>query len=307
MLSNWCRQKGLYDEMFGFFDRLAEIDDEHPVFRKFVGEMATVIDYRGYRAGIPLDGGKLDELLNRMSRSGPTLRAVGGELIRRQPRNAACEALVKALESKQEPLNLVAIELAARLTDEATLEPLIGCALLSTRPTVREAARSALNRFEHDGIIYPFLRALRSKNDGLREHALMGLAGLADLRTAGSLISHLGALSDGSASSASRRAHTFNGSQHAVVNGFDAQVANSAAIAKPIISVVQEGVVLDVNLLGTSPGRIDRRRAPAHGREERRLTAKVLKTVTGQDYGEDVVLWLEWWKNNKARILGSSR
>ena len=87
------------------------------------------------------------------------------------------------------------------------------------------------------------------------------------------------------------------GSQTSAVTDFDTQVASGAVIADPIVSVIQDGTLLDVNVLGTGSRGIRR--------DERKTIVHVLKTVTGVSYGDDYLLWKEWWNNNRQEILGA--
>ena len=70
----------------------------------------------------------------------------------------------------------------------------------------------------------------------------------------------------------------------------------SAAIADPIVSVIQDGVLLDVNVLGVSPGRLI-------FKDERKVISNVLKNITGMNYGEDYLMWKQWWLNNREKIV----
>jgi hypothetical protein len=37
------------------------------------------------------------------------------------------------------------------------------------------------------------------------------------------------------------------------------------------------------------------------------MTYRVLKSITGVDYGDDYLLWKGWWKNNREKLLKNSR
>ena len=73
------------------------------------------------------------------------------------------------------------------------------------------------------------------------------LAMFNDQRAAGALISNL---APAGGSPGSQRAHIYAGNITSAVTGFDTNVANSAAIASPIISFIQDGTLLDINVLG---------------------------------------------------------
>ena len=99
-----------------------------------------------------------------------------------------------------------------------------------------------------------------------------------------------------SLSPGSQRAHIYAGNITSAITGFDTNVANSAAIASPILSYIQDGALLDINVLGCVHYRTILK-------DERIRTTNVLSSITGLDYGDDFVLWNAWWQNNREKIL----
>ena len=126
-------------------------------------------------------------------------------------------------------------------------------------------------------------------------NALEGLSRLGDMRAAGAIISNLAPSSGGGSGKVGRRAHIFVGSQKAALTGFEPAVASSSAAAAPIVSILQEGVLLDVSVYGI---------VQSVDKKEQRMIAEVLKKLSGVDYGTDYILWKEWWYNNKKKIFG---
>jgi len=295
-LARWCRQKGCYKEMFELYDRLVKINPENRDLISFINDMSISIRYDGLDSKILLSTDEGRRLINKLNISGPTFREIGKKIISSYPRERKLAILMHGLKSSIKMTQILSIELLSRFTPKEALEPIIGCAILSKKEDVRIAAVKALNCYEVDGIIYPFIRALKSKYKTYRLNALDAIANFKDPRAAGALISNLGSSKGGTPTG--RRGNIFIGGQHSVVTGFDVNVATAAAIAKPRVSIIQDGVVLDVNILGVSPGAYY-----VIKKKERALTAKTLKTVTGQDYGDDYLLWNEWWNKNQARIF----
>ena len=40
---------------------------------------------------------------------------------------------------------------------------------------------------------------------------------------------------------------------------------------------------------------------------ERRFVRRALVKLTGEDLGDDAVVWSKWWKENKERLLADTR
>lgn len=288
MLARWCRQKGLYDEMFQHYDRLGP---EGAEFKAFVHEMAHTMDYREFNPSNRLSAKKGFALLKRMATSGPTCSAIGTELFKGMPEEMAGKVLEQGMRSTDARTRLTAIELAALTAPRASLERLIQIAIYERRQDVREAAVKALLYYEHDGIVYPFVRALKSRNKTYRLNAMDALALFRDARTAGALIANLRS----TGTSRTPRSHIYSGTITSAVTGFDTVVATGAAAASPRVSLIQDGVLLDAGVAVVT--------RPAVGKSEKKRIAEVLRSITDLDYGDDYLLWNEWWKNNKSRIL----
>lgn len=236
-------------------------------------------------------------LLQKTAGSPPALAKIGESILLGMAPEILTDVLIKSLKAPKEKVQIKAIDLLARLTPEKGIIPLIKICIYSRNNRVRESAQRALTGFEHEGIIYPFLKVLKSNTKTYRMNALSSLAMLKDPRTAGALIANLGpSRSVASRNSSARSAHIYVGNITSAVTDFDAEVATSAAIANPKVSLIQDGVLLDVTMLGTSS-------RPLRSISERRITARTLKSITGMDYGNDYLLWKEWWKNNRGKIL----
>ncbi len=294
-LAWWCRQKGLYEEMFEVYDLILETSPEDPDLTEFIYEMALNIQYRGFEARTLHTEKSGFLLLKKTAACGPTLQMIGKAILAALPSEMFNDILVKGLKGPKEEVQLLSIDLLARRTPEKGIKPLIRLAIYSHKGRLREEAARALTQFQHDGIIYPFLRALKSNSRTYRMNALAGLAILKAPRTVGAIVANLGAATPATGPSP-RRAHIYSGTITSAVTGFDAQVATSAAIASPKISLISDGVLLDVGVLSTHTRKGFRR-------DERQLTSQVLHKVTGIDYGEDYLLWRQWWLNNRQRLL----
>ncbi|KAA3609016.1 MAG: hypothetical protein DWQ01_10565 [Planctomycetota bacterium] len=80
--------------------------------------------------------------------------------------------------------------------------------------------------------------------------------------------------------------YTFFGRQITIVGDFDVEVAQAAAIADPIVNVIQEGVALQVRVLGTHMVR---------------TLVNSLQRVTGANPGPRAEDWLRWYREQQAK------
>lgn len=300
-LAWWCRTKGLYSEMFDLLDRVAAIDPLDGSVEKFVGQMVGTIDYGAFRAlSYQANPAEVRELLRASAKAGPTLARIGEGILSRVPEDVAAPVLVRQINSGKKDDRHAAMRVCRTMKPQSALEPLIRTALFDRSDEARGLALDALSAYNNRNIINPFVTALRLESNRYRMNALDGLERLNDQRVSGVLISGLapvnspastGGIKDGT------RAHIFVGNQKAAVTGFDTQIAQSAAIANPVISTLQEGVVLDVKIFGVA--------IYNYSASERRRIGKVLTHLNGVDHGMDVNLWKEWWDRNKKKILAA--
>ena len=96
---------------------------------------------------------------------------------------------------------------------------------------------------------------------------------------------------------AAPRGSVFVGTQRAYVQGYAARVGNSAAIADPIIGVVQEGATLDARVLGAS--------GATQG--ESLAVRAALQRITGARPGNTVRSWEQWWREHRDDWRAPSR
>jgi hypothetical protein len=295
-LALWCQEKGLYTEMFSLYDKVAERNPGDPGFRSFVYDMSLRIDYRGFCAKHTLSINEGIRLHKKMVRSAPTLKRIGEILLLNLETRDLTQVLIKGLASSSEPMLLSAIAMAAMIKPPDVLEPLIGITLFNRKEKVRAAALNALVTYQHDGIIYPYLRALKSKIRTHRYNALAALEKFNDARAVAALISNLDSTPR---SAGSQRANIYVGTVTSAVTGFETAVAQGAAIASPTVSLIRDGALLDVNVLGCATYTYIR---PA----ERSRIAQVLHSITGVDYGKDYLLWKGWW-DSRANTTNPKR
>jgi len=301
-LAWWCRTKGLYDEMFEFLDKALSIDPQTEAAQKFIAEMVDSIDYKAFRA-LPHLGGpdpQLD-LFRASASSGRTLARIGEGILSRLPEEMVTSMLLRHILSGKEGDRFFALRVCRTLKPKKALEVLVKTALFDRCDEARSLALDALCEYDDKNIVNPFVSALKLDFNRYRLNALDGLERLQDRRVSGVLIAGL-APANSAASDGVRdgtRAHVFVGNQRAAVTGFDTQIAASAAIASPVISTLQDGVVLDVKIYGVA--------IYSFTKAERKRIGGVLADLNSVDYGTDVGLWKTWWDKNKKEILAAEK
>lgn len=302
-LAWWCRTKGLYVEMFDLLDSALDVDAQDSAVKKFVDQMVKTIDYGAFRA-LP-HRGELDpalELFRASAAAGPTLGRIGEGILSQLPEDLVVPLIVRHINSGKRADRLFALGVCRTMKPKKALEVLIKTALFDRSDEARSLALDAIAGYEERNIINPFVAALRLDSDRYRMNALDGLERFNDPRVSGVLIAGLATASSAASAGGQKdgtRAHIFVGNQKAAVTGFDTQVASSAAIASPVISTLQEGVLLDVKIFGVA--------IYSYTKAERRRIGSVLATLNGVDYGTDVGLWKNWWDRNKKQILAAEK
>ena len=132
------------------------------------------------------------------------------------------------------------------LGDEDGLRALIFSGARDNDAAVRRAAVEAASSFGHDDTAIPFVRALGSENLRLAANAAEALAQIGDERAAGYIVKRLT-----SPGSSTRNFVAFL-NQVSYVRDYDVEIAQASNIANPDVATINEGVVLDVKVLGAS-------------------------------------------------------
>jgi hypothetical protein len=293
-LAWWCRRKGLYTEMFGLLDTIFAADPKNRDLLGFVNEMVTSIDFGSFQARASLTPDSARKLLLASAKTGPTLTRIGEEILAALPDPLLTPVLLKELKSRKKNVQAVSLRVLGLTRPESALEPLIGAALFDGSKGTRELSLNALALYDDSRIVHPFLAGLRLNRSQFRLNAIEGLSRLADARVSGALIAAL-APQKRTGSSSGTRAHIYSGTQTAAVTGFDPEVATAAVAASPIVTILQDGVTLDIKVFGAAIYQTTTL--------ERRKIGGLLKKLNGIDYGTDFALWKEWWDRNRTRML----
>ena len=167
-------------------------------------------------------------------------------------------------------------------------EGLLSRAVLDSSAEVRSSAALALRAADNPLMVAPVLRAVGSKHAEVRKNAIEALGNMEYREAVEPLFLHLVSLQGGGGGGAPHAffAHT---KQQAYIQDFDVEVAQNAAIADPIINILQEGEVLDAAVIGVTEYVIASERSAVRG---------ALSRLTGANPGETTAAWQKWWKEH---------
>lgn len=162
-------------------------------------------------------------------------------------------------------------------------------ALFDENEVVRRTAVDSLRKIaasrKESAAIRPFLKSLKSPEFGTRIRAARALGDIGDRRAIRYLVRTLT-----TTGGPSPRVNIFSGRQTAYIRDYDAEVAQSAAIAEPKVGVVTEGTVLDARIIRTQ----------ARTRVFLRVIVRSLEKLSGQHFGGDVKAWQRWFRKQKS-------
>jgi len=179
-----------------------------------------------------------------------------------------------------------------RLYPAEAVKPLLRHAVLDPSDEVRTLSAIALRKVGEPGVIVPVVRALSSDSSYVRTNAAEALGVMGYAAAVEPLVGRLAdASSAAAASHATPHGYIFVGNQIAYVQDFDVQVAQFAAIAKPIVNTLVEGDVLDAGVLGVEDVVFE---------TESATIGKSLQALTGY-HGKTAKEWLKWWDENGSK------
>ena len=291
-LIDWALRKGLDDEAIELADRaLASAMSQDPKVDVVLPPEFLELPIAGVRSVDVLDDTSAWRLLSLAGGKKPATALLANARLRDAIlRSDVTPILLRGLRDVTPKIRTASLELLAFTTPDGTIEPVIERMLFDRDADVRKVAMQAVKAYEEDGVIYPLVRALRQDDPRLRTAALDALEEFRDPRAVGSLI-HL--LKRASTNAGVTRNNVAFTKQVSIVSDFDTEIAQASVIAQPIVSILQEGVVLDVAVAGVSGRGISV--------AERAHVVRVLSMLTGQDFGDDVTRWEAWTQGAPAK------
>ncbi|MFK5957019.1 MAG: hypothetical protein QM477_11310 [Planctomycetota bacterium] len=196
-------------------------------------------------------------------------------------RRVGLSAMSKALKSKDPELRRAAARLAERQVEFSLMHRLVDSSLEDKDMGVRRAASDAIYSMQPQESLGRWTVALwRNGKDAERVLAADNLAryGSKEQDVVRALILAMG----GESNAVAPRSNIFIGRQITAVTDFDVEVANSAVIADPRISVLVDGTMLEVRVVSVVVSQAIRRN---------------LRQITGVNPGNTRADWMRWYEN----------
>jgi len=295
--ANWLVEAGLVAEGAAELDRVLRKDPDQP-------QALAALEGLSLRTNLPAIDTRpdaLDDSLNAFFGAASRSTTLGSELAVQQLGELSVAVpdlhprLRTELHAPQSRRRAFAAHALRRLFPGSEVRPLLQRAILDSSEDVRQEAARALRDVGDQAVLVPVVRALGSKHAVVREQAIEAMETMGYPAAVEPLVSHLSALRSGAVQTTSSgrppHANIFVGRQFAYVQDFDVEVAQFAAVADPIINVAIEGAVLDAAVLSTREVRIQ---------TELASTLRALVRLTGQQPGDSVPAWQEWWAEHGA-------
>jgi hypothetical protein len=171
--------------------------------------------------------------------------------------------------------------------------------VIDIAPEVRQQASLALRDNGEPAVILPVVACLASQNREVRINAAESLGRMGYPQAVFPLVERLLAAPARDGGEWRPRANVFVGNQISYVAGFDVEVAQNAAIGKPMVGVIQEGASLDVTVMGVSGG-------GGGGPSEAQTLVTALRRLTGEDAGNTKGAWKAWWEKNREKWFAAA-
>ncbi len=290
-VATWMAEQGLLTEAFREVDHILEASPDHAAVREALRAPAFAVGLPPVDGPIEERPAAVERLLDFTAHSTPALRELAVNALQHAQLTAEDlrPRLARDLRAPEPGRRAFAALALRRLYPDAPPAELTRRAVLDRAPEVRQQAALALRDANDENLIHPLVDVLHSDSSTVRTHAAQALATIGAAAAVEPLVTHFLAL-PASGAAHTPRGSVFVGTQRAYVQGYDGNVATDAAIADPIIGVVQSGATLDVEVLGVSP------RALA---AERKALRSSLERITGAQPGSSRGAWQRWWNDHR--------
>jgi hypothetical protein len=197
------------------------------------------------------------------------------------------EPMAWALRSKSVDLRKYAAAELGRLGDRRGLRPLVWRTLHDPDEGVRKASVAAAKALGDANLLAPLVAGMWSANEQVRMNAAQAIAETQIPIGVRYLVYRYEAHGG-----STQRVYYTNIKQVSFIQDFDVEVAQTAFIADPVVGTIQEGLVLDVQVIATS----------AVGEfVEREVVHMALRKMTGAtEVKNQPGAWAAWWKEHKS-------
>ncbi len=323
-LGLWCRDQGLLAESRAEFQEAVRIEPAHAAARAELGESkvdgrwvaseeamkakglvrhdgrwmlpeerAALLRPKEEREHLAREESRARSLLETMAAGEPRAARIAREALGSIADGAKVQPLAFALRAADASVRRFAAAELGRIRDRRAFRPLVHRALVDPEASVRADCIDAAKGFGDGELLAPLARAFLSNgNAAVRGAAAEAMGRAGDVRGVQYLIYAIEGHGGGS------RSHIYVANQLSFIQDFDVEVAQTAFIADPIVGVLQEGISLDVKLIGTEWYATGIERQAIYG---------ALTRLTGQSLGEDTAAWGRWYRENRARLTAATK
>jgi len=238
--------------------------------------------------------GKATKLLKSYGASSGVARKYAADALAGVDDKYKLDPLAWGLRSRNADVRLYAANELGRLKDRRGLRPLIWRTLHDTDPSVRSASLAAAKSIGDPNLLAPLVNAMWAANDQVRMHAAEAVGGAAIPIGVKYLVYRFEAHGGGAP-----RTYFETINQVSFIQDFDVEVAQTAFIADPNVGTIQDGVVLDAQVVATSA---------VSEWTEREVVYSALTRLTGvTDVKNEPGAWAAWWKVHHAEYETASR
>lgn len=302
-VARWMAREGLLTETFELVEELLVEDPDHADTLELLADLAPTIGLPRVDPFADDLRPALEPLLDYAAVAPMALRELAvlrlDEVEDREQLRAIWRDDLRHADGGRRQFALLGLRRRfADAVDEDVARELLRRALYDRYADVRRHASLTMAASGERGLETNVAQALASPHAAVRVHAAQALATMKATTSVGALVQHLSAAA-GRGDGSGPRATAFFGTQRAFVQGFEAEVAQNATIANPLVGTLQEGATIDVKVLGVSS-------SPYGGAAERTATRTALETITGADPGSSPSAWARWWEENRAEWTATS-
>jgi hypothetical protein len=323
LLGVWAKEKGLDAEARTAFTQAVELESDHAGARQELGhvqsgerwltlpeameakgmvlrdgrwilqEEADILDLPAKQRELRREGqAKVRKLLDTYAAGGDRAKKIARESLDTIEDEHKVEPMAFALRSRDEDVRTLAAEELGKIGNRRALRPLLHRSVFDPSEDVRFASIDAAKAIGDANLIKPLVGALASESANVRMNAAHAIARAGDVRGVKYLVYRFEARGGGGP-----RAYNMNVNQLTFIQDFDVEVAQTAFIADPIPGVIQEGTVLDVQVVATQQTSYIVEREVIHGSLQRLTGARDVPMEDGA--------WAKWYRENEDELTAS--
>jgi len=273
--------EGLLPESIAELDFVLGLDPDLAEARTLVAEAPLALSLPGGPERSPAA-----RLVLFGARARPAYRELAAARLAAMPREEAVTEVERGLLSPSASVRAFSAFALRRIDPKLRAGALVRRSVVDPAELVRTEAARALRDARDETLARRVEAALALDDERLRMHAAAALGEMGYRSSVPALVSSLSALAS-SSHPGGTRAHIVVGNQVAYVQDFNPEIAQGAAIADPIVNVVEDMTQLDVRVGGTSSQRVELL-GPT--------ICRALVRLTGEKLPEEPARWMAWWK-----------